>query len=99
MRKRLRLPLLTQILVLACAASTQLKPFLLKSLGALDGSFGVRPMSHACAGLMLNSASIDRLPTAVFRFNVGRFSVRYWVDEGSRSERRYCLGQDIWFGE
>jgi hypothetical protein len=47
--------------MLACAASTQLQPFLLKSLGALDGSFGLRPMSHACAGLRLNGASIGWL--------------------------------------
>ncbi|MBE3119300.1 MAG: hypothetical protein IMZ50_11175 [Candidatus Atribacteria bacterium] len=56
MQKRLRLPLL--VLVLACPASTHLQPFLLKSLGALDGSFGLRPMSHACADLRLNGASI-----------------------------------------
>jgi hypothetical protein len=99
MRKRLRLPLLSLILVLACAATSQLQPFLLKSLGALDGSFGVRPMSHACAGLKLTSASIDWLPAADFRFNVGRFSVRYWVDEEPRPGRLVCVGQDIWFGE
>ncbi len=99
MRKHLRHPLLTLILVLACAVSTQLQPFLLKSVSALDGSFGVQPMSHACAGLKLNGPSIDWLPAADFRFNVGQFSVRYWVDEESRLERLVCVGQDIWFGE
>jgi hypothetical protein len=101
MRKRLRLPLLALILVLAlaCGASTQLQPFLLKSLGAPDGSFGIRPMSHACAGLKLNGASIDWLPAADFLFNMGRFSVRYWVDEEPKPGRLVCVGQDIWFGE
>jgi len=90
---------LTLILVLACAASTQLQPFLLKSLGALDGSFGLRPMSHACAGLRLNGASIGWLPAADFSFSIGLFSVRYWVDEEAWPERPYCIGQDFWFGE
>lgn len=78
MQKRLRLPLL--VLVLVCPASTHLQPFLLKSLGALDGSFGLRPMSRACADLRLNGASIGWLSAADFRFKLGAFSVRYWVD-------------------
>ena len=99
MQKRFRLPLLTLFLLLTCAAVTQLQPFLLKNLGALDGSFGIRPMSHACAGPQLKGASIRWLPTVDFRFKVGGFSFRYWVDHQASPERLYCIGQDIWFGE
>ena len=55
-------------------------------------------MSHACAGLRLNGASIDWLPLVDFRFKLGAFSVRYWMDEEVQPERPYYIGQDIWFG-
>jgi hypothetical protein len=99
MRKRLLIPLLTLTFLLTCALSTQFQPALLQAVGAVDGSFGIRPMSHRCIGLRLTGASIGWLPAADFRFSVGRFSVRYWVDEAPTPERLYCIGQDIWFGE
>ncbi|HEX7540844.1 MAG TPA: hypothetical protein VF352_01820 [Anaerolineales bacterium] len=58
-----------------------------------------RPTSHACAGLRLNGASIDWLPLADFRFKLGAFSVRYWMDEEVQPERPYYIGKDIWFGK
>jgi hypothetical protein len=86
-------------LLLSCGLFSQLQPALLHSLGAVDGSFGFRPMSHQCAGLQVDSASISWLPAADERFSIGRFSVRYWVEEEAWPERPYCLGQDVWFGE
>jgi hypothetical protein len=99
MQKCLLLPLLTLILLLTCAVSTQLQPFVLKNLGAVDGSFGIRPMSHKCAGLHLNGTAIDWLPAGDVHFRAGLFSFRYWVDAEVQPTRLYCIGQDIWFGE
>lgn len=99
MRKRIVILLLASGLLLACAASTQLQPVVLRSIGAVDGSFGVRPMSHQCVGLRVDGALLGWWPAADVRFSVGRFSIRYWVDEDLLPERPYCLGQDVWFGE
>jgi hypothetical protein len=99
MQKRLRLSFLILSPVPANAAYTQLQPFLLKSLGAMDGSFGIPPMSHTCAGQRLSGASIDWLAAVDYRFKVGVFSVRDWVDQEGWPERPYCIEQDIWFGE
>jgi hypothetical protein len=99
MRKRVLPSLLILIFVLACVAISQLQPGLLQKLGAVDGTFGIRPMSHQCLGFRLNGASIGWLPAADFRFTLGSFAVRYWVDEEPWPERAYCIGQDVWFGE
>lgn len=99
MRKRTVILSLTLGLLLACALSTQLQPTLLRAFRAVDGSFGIRPMSHQCAGLRVDGASLGWLPAADVRFSVGWFSIRYWVDEKPWSDRPYCFGQDVWFGE
>jgi len=96
MQKRFLLPLLIIALLLGCAASTQFQPLVLKNMGASGGSFGIQPMSHSCAGLRLDRATIGWLPLADSRIMIGRFSVRYYVEDG-RPGRVYCLGQDIRF--
>jgi hypothetical protein len=98
MKKRKLIPWLV-LLLLACAASTQLQPVLLRSLGAVDGSFGLRPVSHTCVGLQVDGKTLGWLPAADIRFKVWNFSFRYWVDESISPQRPTCLGQDIWFGE
>jgi hypothetical protein len=99
MKKRKLLPLLCLILLLACAASTQFQPLLLASLGAVDGSFGIRPMSHACIGLQVDGARLAWLPAADTQFQLGYFSFRYRVDPSFLPQRPTCIGQDVWFGE
>jgi hypothetical protein len=99
MRKRTPLLTILLYLLLACALFSQFQPALLRSLGAVDGTFGFRPMSHQCAGLQVEGTSLSWLPVADVHFSIGRFSVRYWVNEQPWSEHPYCLGQDVWFGE
>jgi hypothetical protein len=95
----LAIPLLIAIFIVAWLASTQLQPELLKSLHAAGGSFGIRPMSHRCIGLKVESASIDWLPAGDFSFTMGRFLIRYRVEENISPWRTYCIGQDVWYGE
>lgn len=95
----LAIPLLIAIFIVACLASTQLQPALLKGMLAVGGSFGLRPMSHQCIGLKVMGESIDWLPAGEYRLTIGRFLIRYRVEEQVRPERIYCLGQDVWYGE
>ncbi len=99
MRKRTVVLFLVASMILACAVLTQLQPTLLHAFRAVDGSFGIRPMSHQCAGIQADGASLGWLPAADFRFTVGRFSVLYWVDKDAWPGHPYCIGQDVWFGE
>ena len=83
----------------ACLLATQLQPAFLRAVHAVDGSFGIRPMSHKCAGLKVLGIHLDWLPAGDVRFKTGLFSFRYWVDEKVQPDRLYCIGQDIWYGE
>ena len=78
---------------------TQLQPLFLQSLGAVDGTFGLRPVSHRCAGLTLSGETVAaRLPSADWEGTLGVFRARYHVTREANG-REYCLGQDVWFGE
>ena len=77
---------------------TQLQPLFLQSLGAVDGTFGLRPVSHHCAGLTISGETAARLPSADWDGALGVFRVRYNVTREA-SGRDFCLGQDVWFGE
>jgi len=84
---------------LLLVALTQLQPFFLGLSGAVDGSFGLRPLSHKCAGIKLSGERIAaRLGPADWQAKLGYFSVRYYVPDEA-AEWDFCLGQDIWFGE
>lgn len=80
---------------------TQLQPVLIRAKRAVEGSFGVRPVTHECVGLRLSEAGATRwLPVADFQFRLGRFHFRYVVrPRGAGGARDYCIGQDIWYGE
>lgn len=87
------------VIVILLALATQLQPLFLRALGAVDGTFGLRPVSHRCAGLTVSGAAIAaRLPSADWEGALGFFRVRYHVTREA-NERDYCLGQDVWFGE
>lgn len=87
------------VVVILLALLTQLQPLFLRSFGAVDGTFGLRPVSHRCAGLTLAGETVAaRLPSADWEGTLGVFRVRYHVTREA-SGREVCLGQDIWFGE
>ena len=86
-------------LIILLAVLSQLQPVYLHLVGAVDGTFGLRPVSHQCAGLMLSSEAVTRqLPPADWEKRIGFFHVRYFIPREA-DERKFCLGQDIWFGE
>lgn len=77
----------------------QLQPLFLRTRNAVDGSFGLRPVSHQCAGLRLTGEWVARrMPPIDWEGNLGYFHARYLVPHEA-SGREFCLGQDIWFGE
>ncbi|MFZ5857150.1 MAG: hypothetical protein ACOYZ6_09975 [Chloroflexota bacterium] len=85
--------------ILLCLIATQLQPVLLRTLDAVDGSFGLRPMTHQCAGLRLTGGAVSaRFPSADWEGTIGFFHVRYFVTRDAM-DRDFCLGQDVWFGE
>lgn len=73
---------------------TQLQPWVTERMGGVDGSFGVRPVSHACLGFTYKNGFFPR-GEADFTFQ--RFHFRYSVAEDV--SRSLCIGQDIWYGE
>lgn len=66
-------------------------------LGGIGGSFGLRPQTHGCLGITLKQNFIGWLPKGDIEFNA-LLHFRYHVPP-QFSERSYCLGQDVWFGE
>ena len=87
------------IIMTLLAFATQLQPIVLRSLGAVAGTFGLRPVSHRCAGLTLSGDAVAaRLPSADWEGTLGVFRARYHVTREANG-REYCLGQDVWFGE
>jgi hypothetical protein len=78
---------------------TQLQPGLLRRSGAVDGSFGLRPTSHKCAGIALRDDWVAaHLNPSDWQGKFGRFSLRWFVPEEAGG-RDFCLGQDVWYGE
>lgn len=95
--KKILLGLFISLLILILL--TQLQPLFLRSLGAVDGTFGLRPVSHECAGITLTGEWVSaRLAPADWQKKVGYFSIRYQVPQEAEG-RVFCLGQDVWFGE
>ncbi|OGO75744.1 MAG: hypothetical protein A3K45_09105 [Chloroflexi bacterium RIFOXYC12_FULL_59_14] len=83
-------------LILPCLLATQLQPVFLRALGAVDGTFGLRPVSHKCAGITLTGdAATRRFPSADWEGTFGLFRVRYFVPREAM-DRDFCLGQDVW---
>jgi len=80
---------------------SQLQPFIVKAAGAVDGTFGVRPISHNCLGLILNAGeNAFWPPPGDVKFHLWLFHFRYDVNEKHKAEQRsMCVGQDLWYGE
>lgn len=69
--------------------------------GGVAGSFGIRSMTHDCIGFRIGAEkAIELLPEGDFEFHFLLFHFRYSVlYEFADSDRVFCIGQDIWFGE
>jgi hypothetical protein len=92
---------LTTILVcclLLCCAATQFQVTLVRGLGAVNGSFGLRPLSHDCLGLEIAGEKLAWLPDGEWDARIILFTLRYALP-ADPSGRTYCLGQDLWYGE
>lgn len=97
MSRRARVVLVIAITLLLTL--TQFQPVFLHWAGAVDGSFGMRPVSHKCAGIRLGGEWVAaRLGPADWEAKLGYFSVRYYIPDEA-ADWDFCLGQDIWFGE
>ena len=80
---------------------SQLQPFIVKAARGVDGTFGVRPISHKCLGIT-HEASEEAIwpPTGDVEFNLWLFQFQYNVTEYDKSGHNLmCTGQDLWFGE
>lgn len=81
------------------AVMTQLQPLLLHALGAVDGTFGLRPATHDCVGVIMDGKWVAKnLPQGEWQGTFGLFKMRYF-NRATMPDWEYCLGQDIWFGE
>lgn len=68
-------------------------------LGGIDGSFGIRPRSHRCIGIVIsNKRALNTFPKGDVAFNFLGKSYVYRIDE-TRMRHDVCIGQDIWYGE
>ncbi len=95
----------TKIKYFARAALTLLVIFLLLQIqtwvveraGGVDGSFGIRPVTHKCLGFTYLPKGSGIFPSGEVEFNLIRFHFRYSVSHND--DRPFCVGQDIWYGE
>ncbi len=89
------------ITIFSLIALTQLSGMLVAGRGGVAGSFGIRPMTHDCIGLRIGAErTTELLPEGDFEFHFLLFHFRYSVlSEFADSDRVFCIGQDIWFGE
>ena len=96
----LRRILITLFIILILLASTsQLQPVYLRALGAVDGTFGLRPTTHKCVGILLDGKWVgENLPQDEWQETFGLFKMRYF-NRAIMPDSDFCLGQDVWFGE
>jgi hypothetical protein len=95
---------LLEYLILALVVAlvlSQLQPLVVRAAGGVGGSFGVRPVSHRCLGLVLEGPDrASKLPAGEVEFQLGLFHFRYSLSEEDRlGDGPICVGQDVWYGE
>lgn len=73
-------------------------------------SFGLCPPTQGCLGVVVSYATVDSFfPKGEVNFNIPFFHFRYFAPSASyiqshpkhkiSNNTRFCLGQDVWFGE
>ena len=89
------------IAIFSLVALTQLSGILVARRGGVAGSFGIRSMTHDCIGVRISTEkAIEILPEGEIEFHFLLFHFRYSVSsEFADSDRVFCIGQDVWFGE
>ncbi len=89
------------ITIFSLMALTQLSGILVAGRGGVAGSFGIRTMTHDCIGVRISTdKAIELFPEGEIEFHFLLFHFRYSVSsEFADSDRVFCIGQDIWFGE
>lgn len=85
------------IVLVAFMLLMQLQPEIVGLAGGVEGSFGVRAVSHKCIGFVVYDVGKGIFQPAELEFRLMRFHFRYSVSEVN--ERPQCVGQDIWYGE
>ena len=80
---------------------SQLQPFIVKAAGGVNGTFGIRPVSHKCLGVTHQASEGDIWPpVGDIEYTLWLFQFRYTVSEYDRSGHvLMCTGQDLWLGE
>lgn len=97
MKKKYKLLLVIAITVLILPSVLQ---FFICSFSGGCGSFGLRPATHRCIGAEIDSEKVvNSLPSADIDFHFLLFHFNYRVHPKYSDWSRFCLGQDIWFGE
>ena len=89
------------ITIFSLIVLTQLSGILVAGCGGVAGSFGIRTMTHDCIGVRISTdKAIELFPEGEIEFHFLLFHFRYAVStKFADSDRVFCIGQDIWFGE
>ena len=65
---------------------------------SVGGNFGLRPQSHRCFGISLNAEFVNnKFPDLDIEFPLILRSFELRIDKDW--DKKYCLGQDVWYGE
>ena len=80
--------------ILLLALFSQLSPVLVIGYEGIGGSFGIRPITHDCFGIVIGPSSTVRfLPKGDIEFRFIYFHFRYFIP--SELVDPFCVGQDI----
>ena len=94
--KRLRTLFVFLVSILLIVLLTQLQPAYLHAIGAVDGTFGLRPTTHKCVGILLDGKWVgENLPQNEWQETFALFKMRYF-NRAIMPDSEFCLGQDVW---
>jgi hypothetical protein len=63
----------------------------------IASTFGIRPVSHMCVGLLVSPDKISLPKGDITFFSIGIRYFRYYVPENLIEP--LCVGIDVWYGE
>lgn len=96
-KEKLKYLIYALIVLLVIFLLSQLQPWVIERAGGVDGSFGVRPVTHKCLGFTYSANGSGIFPSGEVEFRLIRFYFRYSVSDDD--DRPLCAGQDVWYGE